>query len=93
MNRSIINNKQCVTEQKPTSVNPTNQNQQPQAIDYLLPKNETVKQSGLSIATIYRLIKAGKFPAPVAIGTGSVRWRQSDISAWLQSLPTTNQLK
>lgn len=81
------------TEQHPNSVNPTNQNQQPSAIDYLLPKNETVKQSGLSIATIYRLIKAGRFPAPVAIGTGSVRWRQSDVTAWLQSLPTTDQLK
>jgi len=66
---------------------------QHQAIDYLLPKNETVKQTGLSIATIYRLIKAGKFPAPVAIGTGSVRWRQSDLIAWMQSLSTTDQLK
>lgn len=66
---------------------------QHQAIDYLLPKNETVRQSGLSIATIYRLIKAGKFPAPVAIGTGSVRWRQSDLIAWMQSLSTTDQLK
>jgi len=61
-------------------------------IDYLLPKKEVVKQSGLSIATIYRLIKAGKFPAPVAIGTGSVRWKLSDITAWQQSLtPTSKQ--
>lgn len=60
-------------------------------IEYLLRKNETVQQTGLSIATIYRLIKAGKFPAPVAIGTGSVRWRQSDITAWMKSLPTTDK--
>lgn len=66
---------------------------QHQAIDYLLPKKELVKQVGLSIATIYRRIKAGTFPAPIAIGSGSVRWKQSDISAWMQSLPTTDQLK
>jgi prophage regulatory protein len=47
--------------------------------------------SGLSRATIYRLIKLGKFPRPLSIGTGSVRWRQSDVIAWQQSLSVTNE--
>jgi prophage regulatory protein len=60
--------------------------QQPQVIDYLIPRKTVEKLSGLSRATIYRLIKSGKFPRPLSIGTGSVRWRQSDIIAWQQSL-------
>jgi prophage regulatory protein len=60
--------------------------QQQQVVDYLIPRKTVEKLSGLSRATIYRLIKSGKFPRPLSIGTGSVRWRQSDIIAWQQSL-------
>ena len=57
-----------------------------QVIDYLLPRKTVEKLSGLSRATIYRLIKSGKFPRPLSIGTGAVRWRQSEVLAWQQSL-------
>lgn len=60
--------------------------QQHQIVDYLIPRKTVEKLSGLSRATIYRLIKSGKFPRPLSIGTGSVRWRQSDVIAWQQSL-------
>ena len=60
--------------------------QQRQVVDYLIPRKTVEKLSGLSRATIYRLIKAGKFPRPVSIGTGVVRWRQTDVIAWQQSL-------
>ena len=60
--------------------------QQDQVVDYLIPRKTVEKLSGLSRATIYRLIKSGKFPRPLSIGTGSVRWRQSDVIAWQQSL-------
>lgn len=59
---------------------------QQQAADFLLPRKTVEKLSGMSRATIYRLIKSGKFPRPLSIGTGSVRWRQSDIIAWQRSL-------
>lgn len=64
-----------------------------QLADFLLRRKEVEKLSGMSRASLYRLIKAGKFPAPVAIGTGSVRWRQSDITAWQASLTPINQQK
>ena len=64
--------------------------QQQQVVDYLIPRKTVEKLSGLSRATIYRLIKSGKFPRPLSIGTGSVRWRQSDIIAWQQSLSTSS---
>ncbi|MDO8369891.1 MAG: AlpA family phage regulatory protein [Candidatus Nitrotoga sp.] len=63
--------------------------QQHQTVDFLIPRKTVEKLSGLSRTTIYRLIKAGKFPRPLSIGTGSVRWRQSDVIAWQQSLSLT----
>lgn len=60
--------------------------QQLQVVDYLLPRKTVEKLSGLSRATIYRLIKSGKFPRPLSISTGAVRWRQSEVIAWQQSL-------
>ena len=60
--------------------------QQPLVVDYLISRKTVEKLSGLSRATIYRLIKSGKFPRPLSIGTGAVRWRQSDVIAWQQSL-------
>ena len=65
------------------------QSAQLQTVDYLLPRKTVEKLAGLSRASIYRLIKSGKFPRPVSIGTGSVRWKQSDVIAWQQSLVAT----
>ena len=59
---------------------------QHQTVDFLLPRKTVEKLSGLSRATIYRLMKSGKFPRPLSIGTGAVRWRQSEVIAWQQSL-------
>jgi len=66
-----------------------NQSIRQQPTDYLLRRKAVEQQSGLSRATIYRMIKADKFPRPLSIGTGAVRWRQSDLTAWQQSLSTT----
>ena len=60
-----------------------------QISEILLRRKEVERLTALSRATIYRLIKAGKFPLPVEIGTGSVRWRQTDVLAWQASLPTS----
>ena len=62
------------------------QPKQHEGVDFLIPRKTVEKLSGLSRATIYRLIKSGKFPRPLSIGTGSVRWRQSDIISWQRSL-------
>jgi prophage regulatory protein len=57
-----------------------------QPTDFLLRRKEVERQAGLSRASIYRLIQAKKFPASVSLGTGAVRWKQSDITAWQASL-------
>jgi prophage regulatory protein len=52
----------------------------------LMRVSEVERAVGLGRSSIYRNIKAGTFPAPVALGTGSVRWRYADIAAWANGL-------
>lgn len=41
--------------------------------------------TGVSRATIYRLLAAGKFPKPVRPVPGVVAWRAGDVMDWLRS--------
>ena len=49
---------------------------------------EVIARTGLSRTNVYRRIAAGTFPAPVALGPRAVGWRESDITAWIESLAT-----
>ena len=42
--------------------------------------------TGVSSATIYRLMRAGQFPRPVKIGVQAVRWRHDEIEAHIAEL-------
>lgn len=55
--------------------------------DTLLRLPEVIAQVRLSRSTIYRRIDEGTFPRPRALGAGCVRWRQSEIDAWIEALP------
>ena len=46
-------------------------------------RNQLEKLFKVSSATIYRWIKAGNFPKPVRLGPNMVRWKASDIKAWM----------
>jgi prophage regulatory protein len=41
--------------------------------------------TGLSIQTIYRLMKNGSFPAPLQLSANAVGWPLEAIEAWLAS--------
>ncbi len=56
-------------------------------IDKLLRRREVEDITSVSRSSIYRLIQNGEFPRPVRIGPAAVRWRASDITAWLESRP------
>lgn len=58
--------------------------------DILLKIHDVKLQTGLGKTTIYKRIKAGTFPKPRGLGENCVRWRQSDIQAWIATLPTAN---
>ena len=55
--------------------------------DKLLRRREVEELVGLSRASIYRWMRNGEFPLPVRTGSMSVRWKESDITAWIQSRP------
>ena len=55
--------------------------------DRLLRRRQVEEITGLSRSSIYRLMRDGKFPRPVKVGLAAVRWRASDITAWLESRP------
>ena len=38
-------------------------------------------------SAIYEDIRLGLFPPPVRIGRNAVRWRESDLDAWVAGLP------
>ncbi len=53
----------------------------------LLRRRNVEEITGLSRSSIYRLMQEGEFPRPVRVGPTAVRWRESDITAWLESRP------
>ena len=53
----------------------------------LLRRQEVEELTGLSRASIYRLMRSGRFPLPVRVSASAVRWKASDIAAWIQSRP------
>ena len=55
--------------------------------DRLLRRREVERITGLSRSSVYRLMQDGEFPRPVRVGPAAVRWRESDITAWLESRP------
>ncbi len=55
--------------------------------DRMLRAREVMKRTGLSRSTLWRHIRAGKFPAPIELGVNSIGWRESWITAWEEEQP------
>ena len=64
-----------MAEQKQEQVNQT---QQPLAVS----ARELSAMLGVSLRQIWRLNATGRLPKPIRLG-GSVKWRRSEILAWL----------
>jgi prophage regulatory protein len=56
--------------------------------DTLLRLSQVLAATGLSKASVYRLEQEGRFPKRVAISPGRVGWRESELAAWMDALPT-----
>ena len=52
--------------------------------DRLLRRRDVEALLSLSRSAIYARLKAGTFPRPINIGSGSVRWLESEIVEWMQ---------
>ena len=57
----------------------------PATPDRLLRRSSVEEVTGLSKASIYRLMDEGSFPPPVRIGTRAVAWPQSAIVEWIEA--------
>lgn len=57
--------------------------------DRLLELREVMSMTSLGSSTIYRRMKAGKFPKPKRPSEACVRSRESEIEKWMCELPTT----
>ena len=44
---------------------------------------EVIHRTGLSKATIYRMIKSGRFPEALRLGKRATGWREDEIDQWL----------
>jgi len=55
--------------------------------DRLLRRRDVEKITGMSRSSIYRLMQESEFPWPVKVGPAVVRWKASDIAAWIESRP------
>ena len=55
--------------------------------DVLLTRREVERRTGLSRSTLYRKMREGTFPVPLKISDRAVRWRESDIRAYVDSRP------
>ena len=43
-----------------------------------------MERTGYGRSTIYEMIGAGNFPAPVHLGPRAVAWLESEVETWMQ---------
>jgi prophage regulatory protein len=42
-----------------------------------------IDRVGVSYSTIWRMYRAGQFPAPIRVSARIVGWRERDVDAWI----------
>lgn len=59
-----------------------------QDTERLLTYKEVMRATGFrSRTSIWNHVRDHSFPAPLRIGRNAVRWRASDLAAWMAALP------
>ncbi|MEZ9440279.1 helix-turn-helix transcriptional regulator [Vibrio atlanticus] len=59
----------------------------------LIRMREVLDKTGLSKATLYRLIAAGKFPASIQIAYRAVAWEESQVDEYLLNMISQSNFK
>jgi prophage regulatory protein len=70
----------------PHEVPPAHATKQHQPLEQLLPLTDVENITGLKKSKLYQLIAEDGFPKPYRLGARSVRWKSSDIQAWISNL-------
>ncbi|KAA9010175.1 helix-turn-helix transcriptional regulator [Histidinibacterium aquaticum] len=58
--------------------------------DRILRLPEVERLTGLSRATIYRMVSRDDFPRQTRIGMRAVGWRESQLNEWLDTQPSAS---
>tara|TARA_R110002020_G_scaffold53905_8_gene150468 strand:+ start:5208 stop:5450 length:243 start_codon:yes stop_codon:yes gene_type:complete len=53
----------------------------------LLKLKQVMTMTSLGSSTIYRKLATDSFPKPRVLSEACVRWRESDVLAWINELP------
>ncbi|TBU78199.1 helix-turn-helix transcriptional regulator [Phytopseudomonas daroniae] len=56
-----------------------------EALDRFLREAEVLEATSLARSTLWREVKAERFPRPVPITAGRVGWRASEVASWQQN--------
>ena len=75
------------TAQNPTPPTAPPQPQTALQIDRLLRIRDVCHATGLARSTVYAKISEAGFPQPVRVHGKCVAWKESEVSAWIASLP------
>ena len=59
----------------------------------LMKVDEVLEFTGFGMSTLYRRMSDGDFPRPVQVGPRAVRWKDTDIEAWVEQLTTRDGVK
>ena len=58
---------------------------EPRSPEQLLRITDVQARTGLSRASVWRLVRDASFPAPVRIGRRAVAWLDTEIDSWIAS--------
>lgn len=56
-----------------------------EALDRFLREAEVLEATSLARSTLWREVKAKRFPGPIPITAGRVGWRASEVANWQQN--------
>jgi len=56
-------------------------------MDRIIRTAELVRKTGMSRVTLWRRVRDKSFPPPLELGPNSRGWKESEITAWMESLP------
>ena len=52
---------------------------------------EVVAVAGISRSSVNRQVHQGAFPEPLRLGPNAIGWREAEVSAWIESRPSSLQ--
>lgn len=58
----------------------------------LIDRKEKARLLSVSVATLDRMVAAGKTPRPLRLSHGCIRWRLSTVRAWLAASEAAGRL-